>query len=352
MICKLCNKTFGRQGGSFNKHLYNEHNIKDYLSYVIETEYDNEHPLCNCGCGEKTTFFNNKFNEFIHGHNNLLMSKKIKESIPIDDIIELYTQGKTTKQISQIFNRGRSYISKILNDNSLIRDQSKRKIKYEIDDTIFEKIDTEEKSYWLGFLFADGYINYKKNSVTLCLSNQDYDVLQDFNNFLKTEKNIRKNNKHSSKVVIENKKITNDLKNNGLLQAKTHILKLPVIEVNLVRHFIRGYFDGDGCITYGKNLNKNCIISITSSLNFLKEIDKHIEINFSYVKRHKNRDNEIFTITSGGIRNLIKFYTYLYKDSNIFMKRKRLKFEKWFEYYFNNTNLNKKTIEIKNNLII
>jgi hypothetical protein len=350
MICNLCNKSFGRQGGSFNKHLLKEHNIIDYLSYIIQTEYDNKHPLCSCGCGEKTIFHNNEFKKFIHGHNIYLLSKKIKESRPISEIVELYNEGKTGDEISQIFNIDRSYIFKILSEHSIIRDQSKRKIKYKIDDSIFEIIDNEEKAYWFGFLFADGYINYKKNSITLCLSNKDFNILENFKLFLKTEKEIRKNNKFSSKVVIENKKIANDLKINGLLQAKTHILKFPKIKKNLIRHFIRGYFDGDGCVTYGKKLNKNCSISITSTLNFLKEIDKYIEIHFCYSKRHKGRDNEIYTINSGGIGNLMKFYSYLYKNSNFYMDRKKIKFEDWFKYYFDNFKLNKKTIEMKNNL--
>jgi intein/homing endonuclease len=176
-------------------------------------------------------------------------------------------------------------------------------------------------------------------------------VLEKLNIFLKTDKKIRNNNKNSSKVVIENKKISNDLIKNGLVQSKTHILRFPIfIQENLIRHFIRGYFDGDGCITYGKKLNKNCQISITSTLNFLKQIDKYININFGYTKRHKERDNEIYTIISGGVCNLMTFYNYLYKDSTIYLDRKKLKFENWFKYYFDNVNISKKTKEIKNKL--
>lgn len=349
MLCKLCNKKFGRQGGSFNKHILNEHKLKDYLSYTIFVDCNNIHPVCSCGCGQKTTFHNNRFMKFIHGHNAIYESNRIKESRPVEDIINLYNNGMTGDEISNLFKLDRSYIFKILKEESIIRDQSKRKIKYKIDDTVFEKIDSEEKAYWLGFLYADGYINLRKNSISLCLSNCDMNMLDKFNNFLKTDKKIRNNNKNSSKVVIENKKICGDLIKNGLIQAKTHILKFPdIIPKYLIRHFIRGYFDGDGCVTYGKKLGKNCQISITSTLNFLNEIDRYVDINFVYTKRHKERNDKIYTIVSGGICNLIIFYDYLYKDSNILLERKKLKFEEWFKYYFENTNISKKTKELKN----
>lgn len=350
MICKLCNNSFGRQGGSFNKHLSKEHNIQNYKDYILLVEYNNIHPLCECGCGEQTTYFNNEFKKFKHGHNTFVRSDEIEKSRPIDEIINLYNSGKTGDEVSEILNIDRSYIFKIIKKYSNARDNSKCKLKYKIDDSIFEKINNEEKAYWLGFLYADGYLNENKNSITLSLSDKDFDILEKFKNFLKSDKNIRKNKNNSSKFVIENKKITNDLIDKGLFQAKTHIIKFPNLEDYLIRHFIRGYFDGDGCITYGKKINKNATVSIVSNLNFLNDIDNNIDVNFYYSKRHKDRDDKILSIASGGICNIMKIYNYLYKDSNIYMDRKKNKFEKWFKYYFDNTNLSNRTIKIKNDL--
>ena len=42
--------------------------------------------------------------------------------------------------------------------------------KYDRNSNVFEKIDTEEKAYWLGFLYADGYINEEHNFITLVLA--------------------------------------------------------------------------------------------------------------------------------------------------------------------------------------
>lgn len=40
--------------------------------------------------------------------------------------------------------------------------------------TYFENIDTEEKAYWLGFLYADGYVNANEDKIELCLAEKDF----------------------------------------------------------------------------------------------------------------------------------------------------------------------------------
>ena len=276
MLCKICSKYFGRQGGSFNRHLLSDHGIDDYKSYILIVDFNNQHPLCQCGCNEETTYINNKFKKYKHGHNAYVKSRDIESNRPIELILKLYDSGKTGNQISEILNLDRSYIFKIINRYSKTRDASNCKIQYKIDDSVFESIDSEEKAYWLGFLYADGYLNDSRNSITLALSNIDIDTLLRFKSFLKSDKKIRRNNDNSSKVVIENKKVYKDLIEKGLHQSKTHTIKFPNIVGDLKRHFIRGYFDGDGCITYGKKLSKYATISIVSNMQFLKEIDESI----------------------------------------------------------------------------
>lgn len=55
--------------------------------------------------------------------------------------------------------------------------------KYIVDD-VFEKIDTEEKAYWLGFLFADGYVGTNDNSVGLGLAIKDIEHVKKFKKFI------------------------------------------------------------------------------------------------------------------------------------------------------------------------
>ena len=352
MVCKVCGKNVGRHGGHFNKHLLTEHSIIDYKTYVIKTEYENIQPKCLCGCGLEPNFHNGNFKKYCHGHNCEHIFQLNRDIDLEKKIINMYENGILVKDIIKNINLGRHSIYNILKIYGVSKSYSESKKIYKINEFIFEKINTEEKAYWLGFLYADGYNLVNKSSVTLCLSNMDYNHLIKFSNFLETDKKIRRNNETSSKVVIENKKISFDLKKHGVIQAKTHTLSFPEVPLHLEKHFIRGYFDGDGCITYGKDINNAANVTITSNKNFLIEIDKRIDVHFSYTKRHKFRNDEILTINCGGICNLLKFYSYIYDDSNIYLERKRNKFVDWFDNYFKTVKIRKKTLDIKNKVYI
>ena len=71
------------------------------------------------------------------------------------------------------------------------KSQSELKRKYNIDETFFDVIDTEEKAYFLGFLYADGYNNTDRNSVALSLNEDDKEILEKFNNLLQSNKPLQ-----------------------------------------------------------------------------------------------------------------------------------------------------------------
>ena len=139
--------------------------------------------------------------------------------------------------------------------------------KYSFNENYFETIDSEEKAYWLGFLYADGYVVNndvdKQYRVCLTLNENDKGHVELFKECLESNNSIRTvctklNDKEyfSSQFYIYSKKMVNDLYNNGCVQNKSLILKPPVIIDNLVGHFIRGYFDGDGSIYYDKKRDR------------------------------------------------------------------------------------------------
>lgn len=346
MICEICGVKKGRTGGHFNKHIQDIHNLNGYPEYLLKVKYNGVRPLCKCGCGLETAYLNGDFNSYCHGHSSVKNDDGFEDNEEYKLVRDLYTTGKLVKDICVLTNLTEYRVYNILKKFKVTKTNSEAKRLYNIDDSIFENIDTEEKAYWLGFLFADGYNNTDNGSVTLGLSNYDYDILVKFTNFLKTNKKIRRNNDTSSKVVIENRKISSDLNKHGMVKKKTHILKFPKIDEKLERHFIRGYFDGDGCITYGKIIGVSATVSIVSTKDFLDKINEKININFSYTKRHKDRDDNILTITTGGIRNILYFFDYIYQDSTIYMDRKHRKFIEWFDFYIENMKIKDKTKEI------
>lgn len=254
---------------------------------------------------------------------------KFKLKIYEKEICELYIMGESPISIIKKYDCAYSSLYRLLKRNNVLaKGISISKRKYAIDDSLFENINTPEKAYWLGFLYADGYNSPK--GVCLTLNPKDEEILNKLRLFLKTTKPLRYEKRKTGEVyvkfVIENKKISEDLTKLGCIQAKTHKLTYPsFLPMNLNRHFIRGYFDGDGCI-------QKCGWSITSTFDFLKSIetimsnDLRFSKGFYYNQRHPDRGNNIYTFIQCGYNNLILIYNYLYVDSDIYLSRKREKF--------------------------
>ena len=186
-------------------------------------------------------------------------------------------------------------------------------------------------------MYADGYNNEKTGRVKIALAKKDVDILHKIKDCFETNRPL-----YSSKIkegcyetlTIVNIKISDDLRKLGVVQAKTHILKFPIfLEEEFVRHFIRGYFDGDGCLTgayqtYGTNKEKKKIswsVSIegtTCLLNKLGEILKNkINVNHCLTTRHKN-STHIQSMRFKGNKQLTRFLDWIYEGSTIHLDRK------------------------------
>lgn len=118
--------------------------------------------------------------------------------------------------------------------------------KFAVNESYFEKINSFNKAYWLGFLFADGYNRYSE--ITINLHSKDIQHLEKFKNALSSEHKIRQ---HPSRNIATFKfrslKMGKDLYNLGCIKNKSLIMDKPSnIKEKFLPAFIRGYFDGDG----------------------------------------------------------------------------------------------------------
>lgn len=130
-----------------------------------------------------------------------------------------------------------------------------------------------------------------------------------------------------------------DLISNGCTPQKSLVLKFPdksIIEDSLIRHFIRGYFDGDGCIY--TNSNNKISINFTGTSDMLLGISDFLlqnNIMKTTVKLYDcGKAKEMFIY---GIDNIKDILDYLYKDCTIYLERK---YNKYIEFYsdYNNKN--------------
>ena len=269
-------------------------------------------------------------------------------------IIDCYVNKKNSiEKIAKELNTSFKTISNELKRNNVhIRTNREQALKYTANENFFEIIDNEDKAYWLGFMYADGYIMSKrKNSnrkIGLSLSIVDMERLQEFKKSLEYTGEIKVYNSTSGfsnttygRVIISSEKLANDLVNKGCYENKTHKLVFPsddIVPKELKYHFVRGYLDGDGSIivTFDENNNiKNAAINFTGTYEFLNGLKQFLgKSSLKLDKRHKNKKDNIYSLNIGGSMQTIEICYRLYAHSNTYMKRKHEKYMQLLKGYF------------------
>jgi hypothetical protein len=197
-----------------------------------------------------------------------------------------------------------------------------------IDRDYFEKIDTHNKSYILGFLYADGHINEIKNTVKIQLKSSDDELLllNQIKNEIQYTGEIKKYQDKSIRICLFDKKIINDLINKGLSNNKWDKIRFPYfIDSKFYNSFILGYFDGDGTIhriSVGRNSGLFSF-RFVGNKDFLEEINNIIRENVGISSKFIPDKRKLGVgYLSYTLKNPSKLRDYLYTGSSIFLKRK------------------------------
>jgi intein-encoded DNA endonuclease-like protein len=259
-------------------------------------------------------------------------------------IKELYNQGETQEYIRSILHCKSSTLVNFLRDNGMDKrkkntlknpDFLKNSRKYSVNEKYFEHIDTQEKAYWLGFLYADGCVlerhdkngNRKGTVMELTLKKDDEEHLRSFlydigaNYPIKNRTVLCRNKEFGAvRTVISNVEFCKHLIAHGCVPNKTFVLQPPNIDDSLVPHFVRGYFDGDGSVSFNYETKKGCLslLGTPMLLEFIKEksgISKNIHA-------HKVKDDNVYCISINGKEAMKTFCQFIYADKTVFLERK------------------------------
>jgi len=205
-------------------------------------------------------------------------------------------------------------------------------LKYSVNESFF-RVWSRKMAYILGFTFADG--NIYKTSLAWDIQKRDVNLLQKINKAIKSNYPILQR-KISFRLRISNQIFIKGAINKGLLPKKYMRKIFPQIPRHLIRHFIRGYLDGDGWIVHRTGRNEIDLGFVCGNKNFLEDIEKEIKNRLGIVGRVRGRTK----ITPTGIRSLtyhLEYYSsnavevamWLYGNlskDDIFLKRKYLKY--------------------------
>ena len=250
--------------------------------------------------------------------------------------VQMYKKGNTIASVAKKFNIDAGYFVHYLQKHNHWKYKETRK--YTCNFSFFSQINTEEKAYWLGFIGADG------NIYDVCMRIQIH--AKDHNHLLKFKESIKANNPirtsisigksdtdpfrpkgkkiEIAKINLYSRTIVDDLAKHGLYERKTKTIKWKQITNripnNLIHHFVRGWFDGDGCWTGKKNMSWTVTCGSKDFIYGLQNcLIKYCKLNKTkiYIK-----NNTSYTLLYGGNRQTKCIYKWMYKNANIFLERK------------------------------
>jgi transposase len=267
-----------------------------------------------------------------------LASRPIKRKISSNDeqvISKLYQDGLSMETISKKFAVNAVTIFNYLKKNDIkSRTAEECHRKYTINENYFDNIDTQEKAYILGFLYADGGNVQKSNFTSIHLNIKDIDILYKISDKIYCENSqdrvniyerIKKDKKFTHcNLNINSKYICNQLAKLGCGPRKSFTLTFPewLIDSDLQRHFIRGYYDGDGGLHLTNVKGRSVAAKIIGTNQFINKISEIVidktNINI-YTEFFKN--NLCRSYVSGN-RQVRAFLDWLYKDATIYLDRK------------------------------
>lgn len=190
---------------------------------------------------------------------------------------------------------------------------------------IFNKIDNEEKAYWLGFIVADGYLNINKHMLRIKLGNKDRSHLIKFIKFVGGNEEMLKSEIHSETgnenfyVSLYSKEVMNDLLNLGIEQAKSGKEKVCNIDKKYYRDFIRGLWDGDGFIR--ENLSGIGLVGSEEVLAFVQNyFNDSLGVKPLKIYPHCNTFKIEYRSTRKAIPLILN---HLYGDKDVALDRKK-----------------------------
>ena len=260
-----------------------------------------------------------------------------------EEITKVYQEGKTAREISSLL--GFKYHQPVYNYFKKMgwgRTGKTGKRIYKVNEDFFKCINTEEKAYILGFICADGHI--EKDRLNITVSIKDRDILEKIRYAMHSNhpiKEVQRTNPYKktnrenlilSELMIGSVELVKPLFNMGLTTNKTYTLNgdiLKYIPKYLIRDFLRGYFDGDGNVFFGRRYSSGYKYNVNICGNedfLLKSFQVYFPSNNKLYKDLYSRQCYVWKISQKD--KVRDFMYYLYYNSSIFLQRKYNEFRK------------------------
>lgn len=267
-----------------------------------------------------------------------------------------YASGISRKALKEKYHCGYPIIEKALAAYNIpIRnDLLNGPNNYGLDKSFFNAIDSPNKAWCFGFLYADGSAN--KNRRCVEVSSIDKDVLEKIIHEMysgnKKLEFISKDTKEHAihdqyRLSIHSREIWEAVVAKGLVPNKSLILQAPIgIPDDLYPHFWRGYYEGNGTLSYSLIDNahtRDC--SITSSIDFCQYAKDFFSktLNIYMSVQYITNKNTYARVSINSLYDMLVFLDYIYQDAELYMNRKYKDYQD-FKFFMNNRRSNGRKI--------
>ena len=200
----------------------------------------------------------------------------------------------------------------------------------------YDKIETEEQAYWFGYIMADGYNHVSGRLLQFTQAEQDKEMVYKLRDFFGhggiciTDNSVHENLQNLYMLSIYSRELSNNLTSLGCHNKKSLDMVFPKISDYLFWPFVRGYFDGDGCIysliresDNGLALECPIVCSNSFAIEFIERLNL---FDVKCMVQHLGKNKLCTTVRINGILNGCKFLTKMYENSTIHNPRKYQKF--------------------------
>lgn len=251
------------------------------------------------------------------------------------DVLNLFNKELCGREIGRQLGINQKTVVSILNRNGL-KLPIWRDIKYEVDENIFEKIDTHEKAWVLGWFYSDGTNLQKEGKIRIGVAEEDMEVMDKikkvfkYNGPISIFKDKRSNCQNMYILQISRRKISDELAQLGCMSNKTFKIKFPTEDIvpgEFLQSFLLGVWEGDGYIH--KNKSGGIVTGITCTDHFAEGLQEYLQqfkINTTIYYDVNNVNKNISCIRTRSKTGAKRFLKLMYAKCPYYLLRKRKKF--------------------------
>jgi hypothetical protein len=245
------------------------------------------------------------------------------------ELISRYESGDSIRELGRFYKTDRRLIKRVLIRGGVkMRTLSEANRTFGVDDHAFEKIDSHEKAYWLGFLAGDGTV--VGSQIKIGLSLKDITHLEKFKSFIKSERKIYKydpivNGKkyHACYFAINSPIMVKDLYALNITQKKSNTLRPSCIDKEFINSYLLGLIDADGCFYVDKRgqMHLNLISTLSICEFAMSQFVENCGIKPTKIII-ESRSKAAYYCYFGGNTKVKKIIDFLYKNSPVCLARK------------------------------